>query len=190
MALFGFRTYLGGWLAAVMLVMSVAARADGGGDWVLVDTQALTLTVLTADHHVLARFRNIAIGSGGVSDLHRRGDESTPRGMFHIAWIDRHSRFNTFYGFDYPSAGIARRAYASGDIDQSEFDAIMDALRHHRTPSQNTLLGGQLGIHGLGSGNPDIQQAINWTDGCIALTNRDIRRLGQWVHLGTRVVIR
>lgn len=185
---FGLQRYLAGWLVAVILGVPGVSWADG--DWVLVDTKALTLTVLSAENHPLVRFRNIAIGSGGTSDLHRHGDESTPRGIFHVAWVDHHSRFNMFYGLDYPSAGIARHAYDSGDISQTEFDAIMQALRHHRTPPQNTALGGQLGIHGLGGGNPDVQQTVNWTDGCVALTNRDIRRLGQWMHVGTRVVIR
>jgi len=190
MELLALRRCLGGLLAAVILAIPPASRADGGEDWVLVDTQALTLTVLSAENRVLVRFHNIAIGSGGASDLHRRGDETTPRGVFHIAWVDRHSRFNTFYGLDYPSAEITRHAHDTGYISQAEFDAIMQALRHHRTPPQNTLLGGQLGIHGLGGGNPDVQQAVNWTDGCVALTNHDIRRLGQWMHVGTRVVIR
>ncbi len=66
----------------------------------------------------------------------------------------------------------------------------MQAVRHHRIPPQNTPLGGQLGIHGLGRGDLDIQRTINWTNGCVALTNHDIRRLGQWVHVGTRVIIR
>ena len=175
---------------AAFLGMSADVRAVGEQPWILVDTQALTLTVLSPDNHVLARFRNIAIGSGGVADIHHRGDETTPRGIFHVSRVDRHSRFSMFYGLDYPSAAIARRAYADGTLGQADFDAIMRAVRQHRAPPQNTPLGGQLGIHGLGVGNLDVQQAVNWTDGCVALTNRDIHQLGRWVHLGTRVVIR
>ena len=177
-------------LDAVILGISTISREAGGVDWVLVDTQALTLTVFSAENRVLARFHNIAIGSGGVAETHRRGDETTPRGIFHVTWVDRHSRFNTFYGLDYPSAPVARHAYAAGTLSQAQFDAIMQALRHHRTPPQDTPLGGQIGIHGLGGGNPDVQQAVNWTNGCVALTNRDIRRLAQWMHVGTRVIIR
>ena len=122
--------------------------------------------------------------------MHRRGDETTPLGVFHVAWIDRHSHFGTFYGLDYPSASIARRAYAEGVISQAERDAIIKALRQHRTPPQNTPLGGRLGIHGIGRGDPAIQQSINWTDGCVALNNQQILQLSRWVRVGTRVVIR
>jgi murein L,D-transpeptidase YafK len=184
------RRCLGAWIVAVILGVSATAWAGGGQPWVLVDTEALTLTVLSAENHVLVRFHNISIGSGGAAESHRRGDETTPRGVFHVAWVDRQSRFGTFYGLDYPSARIARRAYLDGDISETELDAIIRALRQHRTPPQNTPLGGQLGIHGIGRGDPSVQQAVNWTDGCVALSNQQIRRLSRWMDIGTRVVIR
>lgn len=190
MRTFKLRLWSGALLVAIFMGLPVRSWATGVRPWVLVDTRALTLTVFSAGNHVLARFYNIAIGSGGVAEMHHRGDETTPRGIFHVAWIDRHSRFTTFYGLDYPSARIARRAYAEGTISQVERDAILQALRQHRTPPQNTPLGGQLGIHGLGGGRPGVQQAVNWTDGCVALSNRDLRRLSRWMHVGTRVVIR
>jgi len=175
---------------SAILGAPAVSRANGRPPWILVDTQALTLTVFSTENHVLARFHNISIGSGGVAEIHRRGDETTPLGIFHVSWIDRSSRYGTFYGLDYPSASIARRAYAEGIIGQPEFDAIIKALQQHRTPPQNTPLGGRLGIHGVGRGDPKIQKAVNWTDGCVALTNPQIRQLSSWVHLGTRVVIR
>ncbi len=182
---------LGALFALVTLGSPAVSSAVGRQPWVLVDTKALTLTVFAAaSGHILARFHNIAIGSGGTAEIHRHGDETTPLGTFHVAWIDRHSRFGTFYGFDYPTLRIALRAYAEGGITGGEFDAILDALRLHRIPPQSTPLGGQLGIHGLGGGNPRVQRAVNWTDGCVAVTNRDIRMLSRWVHLGTKVVIR
>jgi murein L,D-transpeptidase YafK len=177
-------------LVAVILSLPAVTWANQDPPWILVDTQALTLTVFSAENHALARFSNIAIGSGGIAEAHHRGDATTPLGTFHVSRIDRHSRFDTFYGLDYPSAPIARRAHAEGNISQAELDAILQALRHHRTPPQNTSLGGQLGIHGLGHGNPGVQQAVNWTDGCVALTNRQIRLLSRWIQVGSRVVIR
>jgi len=190
MRVISLRRCLGALFVAAMLWIPAVSWARGGQPWILVDTQTLTLTIFSTKNRVLVRFHNISIGSGGVSELHRRGDETTPRGIFHVSWVDRRSRFNTFYGLDYPSARIARHAYEEGNISQAEFDAIMQALRHRRTPPQTTALGGQLGIHGLGGGDSSVQQAVNWTDGCVALTNRQIRLLSNWIHVGTRVVIR
>jgi murein L,D-transpeptidase YafK len=181
---------LGSLLAAVILLAPTVSRANERQPWILVDTRALTLTVFSAGNRILARFDNVSIGSGGTAEIHHRGDETTPLGVFHIAWIDRHSRYGTFYGLDYPSENIARRAYAAGSISRAHLDAIIKALKQHRVPPQNTPLGGRLGIHGIGRGDPRIQQEVNWTDGCVALTNPQIRLLSRWVHVGTRVVIR
>jgi len=181
---------LGALLVAAILGAPAVSWAHGRLPWLLVDTQALTLTVFSPENKVLTRFNNISIGSGGAAEIHHRGDETTPLGNFRVAWIDRHSRYGTFYGFDYPSEDIARRAYAEGSLSRTELDSIIKALRQHRIPPQNTSLGGRLGIHGIGRGDPAGHKALNWTDGCVALTNPQIRRLSHWVHVGTRVVIR
>lgn len=177
-------------LFAVLLVAPAVSFATGKQPWILVDTEALTLTVFSAENLVLNRFDNISIGSGGVAAVHRRGDETTPLGTFHVAWIDRNGLYGTFYGLNYPSAPIARRAYAEGSISKAELESILRALRQHRLPPQNTALGGRLGIHGIGRGDLRIHEAINWTDGCVALTNEEIAKLSRWIGIGTRVVIR
>lgn len=169
---------------------SVAAPLAQDAPWVLINVRTLTLTVLSQRNHVLARFTNIAIGSGGFSRNRRRGDDKTPLGVFRVAWINPHSRFKIFFGLDWPNPDDARRAYLKGDLSLKEYHAVAAAFREHRIPPQDTVLGGQIGIHGLGSGSPLVQAKVNWTDGCIALTNPQIRALSHWVQIGTRVVIR
>lgn len=154
------------------------------------DTEDLTLTVLSDDNRVLARFEGISIGSRGAARIRRMGDQTTPLGIFHIAWIDHRSRYDTFFGLDYPSERVARSAYAEGIISRAELDAIIEAVQQRRLPPQNTPLGGYLGIHGIGRGDPSIHEALNWTDGCVALTNPQIRQLSRWVRVGTEVMIR
>ena len=57
-------------------------------------------------------------------------------------------------------------------------------------PPQVTPLGGYLGIHGVGEGDPGIHADFNWTHGCIALTNQQIDDLAGWIRIGMRVVVR
>lgn len=185
-----FRRALGLMLAAVILAAHGVCWAGGGPPWILVDTEDLTLTVLSDENRVLARFEGISIGSGGVARVHRRGDETTPLGIFRIAWIDHRSRYDTFFGIDYPSERVARSAFAEGIINRVELDAIVDASRQHRLPPQNTPLGGHIGIHGVGRGDSGLHEALNWTDGCVALSNRQIHQLSRWIRVGTEVMIR
>lgn len=184
-----------GWGRRAGLALLLSIAGAGGvraaeQPFVVVDTHRLTLTVRSPRDRIIARFDNVAIGSGGVSDLHLRGDDTTPRGRFRVAWIDHHSRFGLFFGLDYPTPAIARRAYLDGRLDRSGLDAIVNAFRRDRLPPQDTALGGEIGIHGLGSGSPLVQQLVNWTDGCIALTNAQVWRLARWVHVGTVVIVR
>lgn len=185
-----FGRVLGALLVAVILAVPAAAWAGGQRPWVLVDTEALTLTIFSTENRVLARYDNISIGSGGAAEIRRRGDDTTPLGAFRVAWIDRTSRFGIFYGIDYPSERITRRAHAEGIISRAELGSILAALERRRLPPQNTPLGGRLGIHGIGAGDPRIHEAFNWTNGCVALTNSQARALSRWVGIGTRVVIR
>ena len=180
------------YIFVIMALLSTGSvcQAVGLQPWVLIDTHDNTLSVMSPENRTIVRFHNIAIGSGGTAKEHLRGDDTTPLGIFHVAWINRKSRFGTFFGLDYPSQGLTVRAYIDGAITEDEFDQFVDAFRHHRLPPQNTHLGGRIGIHGVGRGNPRIQQSIDWTDGCVAVTNRDINRLAQWIHIGTKVVIR
>jgi len=93
------------------------------------------------------------------------------------------------FGLDYPNRDYAERAYREGRIDKPTYDTIRYALVAGVTPPQDTPLGGQIGIHGLGPADPSLHQVLDWTSGCIALNDQQIVRLAQWVDVGTRVVI-
>jgi hypothetical protein len=158
--------------------------------WVLVDTRLGALVVYSATGRTLATFRNISIGRGGTARVHYRNDRSTPLGTYRVVDIRQPHRFDTLMLLNYPTAAQADLALADGRLVQTERDAIARAEREARLPPQTTALGGGIAIHGLGRGDPRIHQAFNWTAGCVALSNGQVRSLAQWVDVGTRVVIR
>ena len=174
----------------ILLVPWGQAAADSARNmpWVLIDTQARRLTVMGA-HGPLAVFPHIAIGSAGAGRKRHSGDNITPLGRFRVGWINTHSRFDIFFGLDYPDAQYARLGLHDGRIDRHAFRRIQAALDAGRRPPQDTALGGYIGIHGIGVGSRWVQANFDWTDGCIALSNRQIRELAHWVKPGTPVVI-
>jgi len=157
--------------------------------WLSVDTDKLNLAVMQGDTQ-LKVFENIAIGSNGPTLNKHRGDEKTPLGEFTITQVRRSDRFKLFMALSYPNLDHTERAFQDQRIDASEYKTLRYDLKHGRPPSQNTSLGGQLGIHGVGTGDMKIHQTINWTNGCIALTNEQLLELAPWVVVGTRVVVR
>jgi len=176
-------------LSMSSLALPAKSSADAQETWLLVDTQALTLAVMQGDSMIYT-FENIAIGSNGATLDKEVSDEKTPLGDFRINEIRPSERFGQFLSIDYPSAEIAQRALRAGRITAEEHEALRQARKLGRAPPQDTGLGGHLGIHGIGEGSPEIHNAFNWTDGCIALTNEQLEELMAWVTVGTRVSIR
>lgn len=157
--------------------------------WLLVDTKAQNLSVNKGDK-TLEVLENIAIGKNGAGVKEHIGDNVTPLGDYRIGWIDTKSAYQLFMGINYPSEGDARNALKKGLIKDHQYEAIAAAEDRGRIPPQNTPLGGRIGIHGLGRADPKIHSKMNWTKGCIALTNQQIMRLAHWVSPGTIIKIR
>ena len=117
-----------------------------------------------------------------------RGDERMPEGSYRVAGPARRSRFHLFIPIDYPSRKDADHALADGRIDRSAHTAIVRAHQAGRMPPQDTPLGGHLGIHGEGP-RWRGELALNWTEGCVAVSDRDIERLARIVGRGTPIRI-
>ena len=176
--------------ACLLLAMPFAAGAGPESEpWLLVDTRELTLTVMQGEQPAMT-LHNIAIGRYGSTADKRRGDKSTPLGRFRITKIQHKSDFHRFIGLNYPGVERAEKGYREGVIDQPELRAILAAHRRGEPPPQHTALGGNIGIHGLGQGDLRLHQTMNWTRGCIALTDEQVDSLLSWARTGMTVEIR
>lgn len=157
--------------------------------WILIDSLAHTLSVYRGTE-IERIYPRIALGRGGAAEERQRGDGITPTGEFRVAWINYSSNFNIFFGLNFPNEEHTERAYQRHLIDIDTYYILHTALVEGNIPPQDSPLGGQIGIHGLGAGDLSIHQKFDWTKGCIALRNEEIEQLAQWVHIGTRVLIR
>ncbi len=157
---------------------------------ILVSKQNSELLVEKAGE-VVKRFR-IATGKGGKGTKRRQGDSKTPVGTYRIMKFKDSDRFNYFIQLDYPNLIDAWYGYKNKIINARDFKRIARAYKNREAPPQDTALGGFIGIHGLGKTNEKkltIHQNLDWTDGCIALTNEEIHELKRFVDVGTQVVI-
>ena len=136
---------------------------------------------------------DIALGKGGKGTKKRLGDKKTPVGVYKITDFKADSKFHYFMQLDYPNTLDAWYGYKDKIISAREFKQIAFAFKDKQRPPQNTALGGYIGIHGLGDSTEErrkIHESFNWTEGCIALKNKEITALRQFVSIGTRVVIK
>ncbi|MEQ6917194.1 L,D-transpeptidase family protein [Halomonas aquatica] len=157
--------------------------------WVLVEDSEASLKVYQGNM-LLERFEPVSLGRGGAKPQRQRGGRATPLGEFRVNRFNRQSKFHIFIGLDYPTPTHARMALDSGVYSQQDYDDYFSYYRRHGYPPQDTVLGGFIGIHGLGEGDPDIHQRFHWTDGCVAVTDPQVERLSSLIDIGTRVVIR
>jgi len=104
------------------------------------------------------------------------GDRNTPEGVFRIASKNPSSKYDKFLALDYPNDSCVAR---------------FNKLKAEGKLPASARIGGNVGIHGVWPGGDDlIQLGVGWTDGCIALRNKDIEDLFSLVEVGTPVVIR
>ena len=163
-----------------------AERTD---PWILVDSAQDRVVIYKKGATPLV-FQNIAVGAAGVKEKLRRGDDVTPHGTYQVAWIRRQSKFVHFIGLNYPSIADAQRGLETGRIDRHTFERIKYAHARGEVPPQDTPLGGFIGLHGVGKGSLEVHRMANWTGGCIAVENTQIKQLTDIVSLGTVVEIR
>ncbi len=104
------------------------------------------------------------------------GDRCTPEGWFKITSKNPASKYNKFMLLSYPT-----------DSSRIRFNN----MKKSGLIPQDARIGGDIGIHGIWKGGDDmIEMGVGWTDGCVALKNRDVEELFAMVGVGTRVYIK
>ncbi len=131
---------------------------------------------------VLVRDYPIGLGFCPIGDKERRGDGKTPEGSFYICVKNPNSRFDRSLGLSYPARQHAERAFFAELINPLQYRDIVVAYDTHCKPPWNTALGGEIFIHGGGA-------MADWTDGCVALYDSDMRELFTVANVGTPVSI-
>src|ERR1043166_2473506 len=124
----------------------------------------------------------VGLGLSPVGNKVRQGDRRTPEGDFYVFTRNDKSAFYLSLGVGYPNQAHAERGLRDGLITRDQYLAIKQALKAKSRPPQNTKLGGDIYIHGNGAGS-------DWTWGCVALDDRDMRELFNAIPVGTPVRI-
>lgn len=124
----------------------------------------------------------IGLGFSPKGHKTRDGDGRTPEGAYYICTQNPNSRFTLFLGISYPNIEDALKGLEEGLIDEVTYESIKKTIQELKRPDWNTPLGGQIGIHGKGS-------AYDWTAGCIALDDEDMKVLWELAKIGTPVHI-
>ncbi len=128
--------------------------------------------------------RRVPIGLGfqPSGTKRRQGDGATPEGEYFVCVKNPQSQYYLSLGINYPNSEDAEHGLKTETITERDHRRIVAAERGGRTPPWDTPLGGEIFIHGRGSGS-------DWTLGCIALDDPAMKELFDAVEVGTPVII-
>ncbi|MDQ2090068.1 L,D-transpeptidase family protein [Marimonas arenosa] len=137
-------------------------------DRVVVEKSARRLSLLR-DGQVIKSYR-VSLGRAPVGAKIQEGDNRTPEGTYVIDSRNPRSKFHLSLRISYPNASDS-----------------LSAARRGVSP------GGDIMVHGLPNGREWVgpfHRLVDWTSGCIAVTNAEINEIWQAVPNGTAIEIR
>ena len=154
---------------ALLLIQQVAFGAGAEkADAVLVIKNEGRLYLLK-NGETVASFR-AKFGANPVGHKQAQGDERTPEGRYILDYKNPNSKFYKSIHISYPNAQDRANARRLG-VDP----------------------GGDIMIHGQTNGwewASPVMRFVHWTNGCVALSNRDMDRVWAAVDPGTPIEIR
>ena len=117
----------------------------------------------------VVREYKISLGANPKGHKKKEGDERTPEGKYTLDYKKKDSAFYKAIHISYPNAR---------DLE--------NAKRKKVSP------GGQIMIHGQKNGYSKfgwLTQKFDWTDGCIAVTNKEMEEIWNLIKVNTPIII-
>ena len=144
------------------------AIQKGSVDRILIEKSTRRL-MLISQGEVLKSYK-IALGGNPIGPKVRQGDNKTPEGTYVVDARNRDSRFHLSLHISYPNGRDKKRAKELG-----------------------VSPGGDIMIHGIKNGFSrvgDAHTGVDWTKGCIAVTDQEIDEIDKLAPNGTIVELR
>ncbi len=145
-----------------------ASATENIADKILIEKKARRLALLSKGHQI--KVYKVALGRNPNGPKEREGDNRTPEGDYIVDSRNNKSRYHLSLHISYPSPKDIQRAKSLG-----------------------VSPGGKIMIHGIMNGLGWVgrfHRWIDWTKGCIAVTNPEIEEIARLVPNGTPVEIR
>jgi murein L,D-transpeptidase YafK len=154
-------------LTIIICFWPFSAYSQGQIDSVLVKKSEKKMYLLK-EGNVVKEYK-ISLGANPKGHKEQEGDEKTPEGKYILDYKKKDSAFYKAIHISYPSS-----------------EDIQNAKKRNVNP------GGQIMIHGQKNGYGKLAwltQKFNWTDGCIAVTNKEMEEIWNLIEVNTPIII-
>jgi murein L,D-transpeptidase YafK len=164
------------WFLPVICIVTVLIAVNWHSDPLPANSVADRIEVFKARRtlelwkgdHLLKRY-TVSLGHNAIGPKVREGDSRTPEGTYRIDSRNPTSRFHLALHISYPDSMAVKQA---------------SALK--------VSPGGMIMVHGLRNGLGwigTLQRLVDWTDGCIAVTDPEIEEIWRAVPDSTAISI-
>jgi murein L,D-transpeptidase YafK len=151
-----------------LLVLSFSCKSEDIADAVLIEKSKQSLTLLKAGKSFATY--HVVFGGNPVGHKEQEGDNKTPEGIYSLDSKNSNSGYSKSIHISYPNAQDIANAKSKG-----------------------VSAGGAVMIHGQKNGfgwASFVVQRINWTAGCIALSDEDMEKVWESIEVPTKIEIR
>lgn len=151
----------------IALFFSYLASAYADVDQVVVYKEQRILQLMNKQE--IVKTYHIALGQNPIGHKQQEGDSRTPEGTYKLDYINERSSYYRSMHVSYPNATDKQKAKERG-----------------------VSPGGFIMVHGQPNGYgkfSNITQQRDWTDGCIALTDKEMDEFLSLVKVGTFITI-
>ncbi|MCL4457984.1 MAG: L,D-transpeptidase family protein [Nitrospirae bacterium] len=146
------------------LIFATLPKADK-----VVVIKSKRLMMLLKDGEIIKSYK-VSLGKNPVGPKVQEGDQKTPEGSYVLNSRKQNSKYYLAINISYPNESDIQNAQKLG-----------------------VSPGNSIAIHGLPKDLEDIdkfQRRLDWTDGCIAVTNTEMEEIWQLVPDGTPIEIK
>ena len=147
----------------ILLLIPLCVYGQNYADMIIVQKSERMLKVLK-EGKVIKTY-SIALGFEPIGHKQKQGDGKTPEGLYYINKKLFNSDFHIALQISYPNKWDIRKAQI-----------------------RNTSPGGSIMIHGQPN-KKNSTQDLDWTNGCIAVTNTEIEEISKLVRIQTPIYI-
>ena len=155
-------------ISFIFYILTIGLNSKEIIDFIIVNKQARTILVYEKGK-ILEKFP-ISLGFAPIGTKVKKGDGKTPEGLYYIEQKLQNSSFYLALKISNPNPWDIRRAL-----------------------NLNLHPGGQIMLHGVPNSGYDSKYhnyQNDWTEGCIALSNKEILYLWKNTSVGTPILIR
>ena len=149
-------------------------QVSSGELWILIDKSDYRMQIMAYD--IVVKTYPVVFGANPKDDKLMQGDQCTPEGTFTIRTKYPHKDWSKFIWINYPN--------------ESSWKKHNSAKEKGAIP-EDAQIGGEIGIHGVPKGYEyAISNKMNWTLGCVSMTNDDVNELYPHILEGMKITIK